>query len=126
MTGLERNADVVKLASYAPLLANEDYVQWRPDMIWFNNHASWGSASYEMQKLFMTNVGDHVVPSTASAHTVHAGADHRRDRTVHLGHRRHLRRRERHHRRRSRRCSRRLLRHRRAVDEVPAAARGTS
>ncbi len=44
MTGLERNADVVKLASYAPLLANEDYVQWRPDMIWFNNHASWGSA----------------------------------------------------------------------------------
>ncbi|MCG8926339.1 alpha-L-arabinofuranosidase C-terminal domain-containing protein [Lentzea sp. CC55] len=67
MTGLERNADVVKLASYAPLLANEDYVQWRPDMIWFNNHASWGSASYEMQKLFMTNVGDHVVPSTASA-----------------------------------------------------------
>jgi alpha-L-arabinofuranosidase len=67
MTGLERNADVVKLASYAPLLANEDYVQWRPDMIWFNNHASWGSASYEVQKLFMTNVGDHVVPSTASA-----------------------------------------------------------
>ncbi|HUQ55233.1 alpha-L-arabinofuranosidase C-terminal domain-containing protein [Lentzea sp.] len=67
MTGLERNADVVKLASYAPLLSNEDYVQWRPDMIWFNNHASWGSASYEVQKLFMNNVGDHVVPSTASA-----------------------------------------------------------
>ncbi|WP_112267089.1 alpha-L-arabinofuranosidase C-terminal domain-containing protein [Lentzea terrae] len=67
MTGLERNADVVKLASYAPLLSNEDYVQWRPDMIWFNNHASWGSASYETQKLFMNNVGDEVVPSTASA-----------------------------------------------------------
>ncbi|MEU1042094.1 alpha-L-arabinofuranosidase C-terminal domain-containing protein [Streptomyces sp. NPDC005551] len=66
MTGLERNADVVKLASYAPLLANEDYVQWRPDMIWFNNHASWGSADYEVQKLFMRNVGDRVVPSTAS------------------------------------------------------------
>ncbi|MGP3973592.1 alpha-L-arabinofuranosidase C-terminal domain-containing protein [Streptomyces sp. 8N114] len=66
MTGLERNADVVKLASYAPLLANEDYVQWKPDMIWFNNHASWGSASYETQKLFMNNVGDRVVPSTAS------------------------------------------------------------
>ncbi|MBE1491578.1 alpha-L-arabinofuranosidase C-terminal domain-containing protein [Plantactinospora soyae] len=66
MTGLERNADIVKLASYAPLLANEDYVQWRPDMIWFNNHASWGSASYEVQKLFMTNVGDEVVPSRAS------------------------------------------------------------
>ncbi|WP_435226933.1 alpha-L-arabinofuranosidase C-terminal domain-containing protein [Streptomyces sp. Tue6028] len=66
MTGLERNADVVKLASYAPLLANEDYVQWRPDMIWFNNHASWGSADYEVQKLFMNNVGDRVVPSTAT------------------------------------------------------------
>ncbi|MGV9452674.1 alpha-L-arabinofuranosidase C-terminal domain-containing protein [Streptomyces sp. NPDC003635] len=66
MTGLERNADVVKLASYAPLLANEDYVQWRPDMIWFNNHASWNSANYEVQKLFMNNVGDRVVPSTAT------------------------------------------------------------
>ncbi|MEU2371938.1 alpha-L-arabinofuranosidase C-terminal domain-containing protein [Streptomyces pseudogriseolus] len=66
MTGLERNADVVKLASYAPLLANEDYVQWSPDMIWFNNHASWGSVNYEVQKLFMTNVGDRVVPSEAS------------------------------------------------------------
>ncbi|MBC2866749.1 carbohydrate binding domain-containing protein [Streptomyces mexicanus] len=66
MTGLERNADVVKLASYAPLFANEDYVQWRPDMVWFNNHASWGSANYEVQKLFMTNVGDRVVPSTAT------------------------------------------------------------
>ncbi|MFD5804551.1 alpha-L-arabinofuranosidase C-terminal domain-containing protein [Streptomyces sp. NPDC127020] len=67
MTGLERNADVVKLASYAPLLANEDYVQWSPDMIWFNNHASWGSANYEVQKLFMNNTGDRVVPSTATA-----------------------------------------------------------
>lgn len=66
MTGLERNADIVKLASYAPLLANEDYVQWQPDMIWFNNRASWGSANYETQKLFMTNVGDRVVPSTAT------------------------------------------------------------
>ncbi|AKN73355.1 alpha-N-arabinofuranosidase [Streptomyces sp. PBH53] len=66
MTGLERNADVVKLASYAPLFANEDYVQWSPDLVWFNNHASWNSANYEVQKLFMTNVGDRVVPSTAT------------------------------------------------------------
>ncbi|MEV8555876.1 alpha-L-arabinofuranosidase C-terminal domain-containing protein [Streptomyces sp. NPDC051917] len=66
MTGLERNADVVELASYAPLFANEDYVQWRPDLVWFNNHASWGSANYEVQKLFMNNVGDRVVPSTAT------------------------------------------------------------
>ncbi|MFC7303768.1 alpha-L-arabinofuranosidase C-terminal domain-containing protein [Streptomyces monticola] len=66
MTGLERNADVVKLASYAPLLANKDYVQWKPDMIWFDNARSWGSASYETQKLFMRNTGDQVVPSKAS------------------------------------------------------------
>ncbi|MBT2439172.1 carbohydrate binding domain-containing protein [Streptomyces sp. ISL-36] len=66
MTGLERNADVVKLASYAPLLASTHSSQWRPDMIWFDNQKSWGSTSYETQKLFMTNVGDHVVPSEAS------------------------------------------------------------
>ncbi|MFF3331988.1 alpha-L-arabinofuranosidase C-terminal domain-containing protein [Streptomyces sp. NPDC002888] len=66
MTGLERNADVVKLASYAPLFANEDYVQWRPDLVWFNNHASWNSANYEVQKLFMNNTGSRVVPSTAT------------------------------------------------------------
>ncbi|WP_327003864.1 carbohydrate binding domain-containing protein [Dactylosporangium sp. NBC_01737] len=63
MTGLERNADVVKMASYAPLLANIDHVQWRPDMIWFDNDESWGTTSYQMQKLFMNNVGDRVVPS---------------------------------------------------------------
>ncbi|POX36577.1 alpha-N-arabinofuranosidase [Streptomyces sp. Ru73] len=66
MTGLERNADVVKLASYAPLLARTDSVQWRPDMIWFDGQKSWGSANYEVQKLFMNNTGDRVVPSTAS------------------------------------------------------------
>jgi alpha-L-arabinofuranosidase len=67
MTGLERNADVVTMASYAPLLANIDHVQWRPDMIWFDNDESWGSTSYEVQKLFMNNVGDRVVPSRQTA-----------------------------------------------------------
>ncbi|MFE6646264.1 alpha-L-arabinofuranosidase C-terminal domain-containing protein [Nocardioides sp. NPDC057772] len=70
MTGLERNADVVRLASYAPLLANVDQVQWRPDMIWFDNDQSWGSASYQVQKLFMNNVGDRVVPSEASGKVI--------------------------------------------------------
>ncbi|MEV7090757.1 alpha-L-arabinofuranosidase C-terminal domain-containing protein [Streptomyces sp. NPDC093085] len=73
MTGLERNADIVQLASYAPLLARTDAVQWRPDMIWFDATRSWGSASYEAQKLFMTNTGDHVVPSTASATPAQSG-----------------------------------------------------
>ncbi|GID31499.1 alpha-L-arabinofuranosidase C-terminal domain-containing protein [Paractinoplanes brasiliensis] len=66
MTGLERNADVVKMASYAPLFANIDNVQWRPDLIWLDNDESWGSTSYQVQKLFMNNVGDRVVPSTVT------------------------------------------------------------
>ncbi|GIF24065.1 alpha-L-arabinofuranosidase [Actinoplanes tereljensis] len=70
MTGLERNADVVKMASYAPLYANIDNVQWRPDLIWFDNDESWGTTSYQMQKLFMTNVGDRVVPSTTTGAVV--------------------------------------------------------
>jgi alpha-L-arabinofuranosidase len=72
MTGLERNADVVKMASYAPLLSNVDDVQWKPDMIWFDNAASWGSTSYEVQKLFMNNVGDEVVPSSATGSVAQA------------------------------------------------------
>jgi len=63
MTGLERNADVVRMASYAPLFANIDNVQWRPDLIWYDNDESWGTTSYHVQKLFMNNVGDRVVPS---------------------------------------------------------------
>ncbi|WP_150955352.1 alpha-L-arabinofuranosidase C-terminal domain-containing protein [Microbacterium testaceum] len=66
MTGLERNADVVKMASYAPLLADTSNVQWRPDLIWFDRDQVWGSANYEVQKLFMRNVGDRVVPTTAA------------------------------------------------------------
>ncbi|MFC8598023.1 alpha-L-arabinofuranosidase C-terminal domain-containing protein [Isoptericola sp. NPDC057191] len=63
MTGLERNADVVELASYAPMFANEDYVQWSPDMMWFDNDESWGSVNYQTQKMFMSSTGDQVVPS---------------------------------------------------------------
>ncbi|GAA1713834.1 hypothetical protein GCM10009809_07570 [Isoptericola hypogeus] len=66
MTGLERNSDLVELASYAPMFANEDYVQWSPDMMWFDNDEVWGSVNYWNQQLFMNNVGDQVVPSTHS------------------------------------------------------------
>ncbi|WP_024286853.1 alpha-L-arabinofuranosidase C-terminal domain-containing protein [Cellulomonas sp. KRMCY2] len=65
MTGLERNSDLVELASYAPLLANEDYLQWSPDALWFDNDEVWGSPSYYVQKLFSTQRGQQVVPSTA-------------------------------------------------------------
>lgn len=69
MTGIERNSDVVNLASYAPLLANEDAVQWDPDAIWFNNHQAYGSANYYVQTLFSQNRGDVVLPSTLKAPT---------------------------------------------------------
>ncbi|KRA38823.1 MULTISPECIES: alpha-L-arabinofuranosidase C-terminal domain-containing protein [unclassified Nocardioides] len=64
MTGLQRNGDVVQLASYAPLLAHENHVQWSPDAIWFDNDESWESADWQVQKMFGNNVGDQVVPST--------------------------------------------------------------
>ena len=57
MTGLERNADVVHLTSYAPLMAHVDAFQWAPDMIWFNNLDSYGTANYYVQKLFSNNKG---------------------------------------------------------------------
>ncbi|TMR88932.1 alpha-L-arabinofuranosidase C-terminal domain-containing protein [Nonomuraea basaltis] len=64
MTGLERNADVVELTSYAPLLSNVDYVDWAPDLIWFDNDQAYGSPSYHVQRLFSTNVGDRILPSS--------------------------------------------------------------
>ncbi|WP_169514123.1 alpha-L-arabinofuranosidase C-terminal domain-containing protein [Jonesia quinghaiensis] len=66
MIALERNSDIVKLASYAPLFANEDHVQWSPDAIWFNNHQSWVTPNYWVQKMFADNHGDAIVPSTQS------------------------------------------------------------
>ncbi len=67
MTGLERNADVVGMASYAPLFANVDAWQWTPDMIWFDNLNSYGSPSYYVQKLYALNKGTKVLPVTMPA-----------------------------------------------------------
>ena len=63
MTGLERNAAVVNLASYAPLFAHIDGWQWTPDLIWVNNLESYGTPDYYVQKLFSTNKGTNVVPA---------------------------------------------------------------
>jgi alpha-N-arabinofuranosidase len=64
MTGLERNAEVVNLTSYAPLMAHEDAWQWTPDMIWFNNLEAYGSANYYVQKMFSTNKGTDLLAIT--------------------------------------------------------------
>lgn len=64
MTGLERNADVVHMATYAPLFAHVEGWQWRPDMIWYDNNNSVRTASYYVQQLFSENKGTNVVPLT--------------------------------------------------------------
>lgn len=64
MTGLERNADVVRMASYAPLLAHIDAWQWTPDAIWFDNLRSYGTPNYYVQKVFANNVGTRILPVT--------------------------------------------------------------
>ncbi|MCH5690590.1 hypothetical protein LWM68_44010 [Niabella sp. W65] len=62
LTGLERNAEVVQMASYAPLFAHYDGWQWAPDLIWVNNLQIVGSPSYYVQKLYSLNKGTTVIP----------------------------------------------------------------
>lgn len=61
MTGLERNAEVVYLTSYAPLMAHADGWQWTPDLLWFNNLESYGTPNYYVQKMFATNSGTDLI-----------------------------------------------------------------
>ena len=61
MTGLERNADVVHMASYAPLFAHVDAWQWTPNLIWCDNLRVYGTPNYYVQQLFSRNRGDVVL-----------------------------------------------------------------
>ena len=61
MTGLENNAHAIGLVCYAPLLCNVDYINWQPDMIWFDNHRVYGSANYYVQKMFMNCTGNNLL-----------------------------------------------------------------
>lgn len=63
MTGLERNSDVVVMASYAPLMARDGMQQWTPDMIWFNAREVLLTPNYHVQAMFAATVGDQVVES---------------------------------------------------------------
>ena len=74
MTGLERNAGVVNMASYAPLFAHVDGWQWTPDLIWVNNLHAYGTADYYVQQLYSKNKGSQVVPITLKNDVV-AGQD---------------------------------------------------
>lgn len=64
MTGLERNADIVHMATYAPLFAHYEGWQWRPDLIWYDNLQTVRSSSYYVQKLYATYKGSHVLSLT--------------------------------------------------------------
>ena len=62
LTALERNGDVVRMASYAPLLAKEGHVHWNPDLIYFNNREVQPTVGYFVQQLYGRNAGDFYLP----------------------------------------------------------------
>ena len=66
MTDLERNADLVEMATYAPLFAHIDGWQWRPDMIWYDNLRMFKSVSYYVQQMYAMNKGTNVLSLTAA------------------------------------------------------------
>ncbi len=75
MTGLERNADVVEMATYAPLFAHVEGWQWRPDAIWYDNLRSFNSSSYYVQQLYSLNKGTNVVQLTMRGKPVAGNPD---------------------------------------------------
>ena len=70
MTGIERNADIVHMATYAPLFAHVEGWQWRPDAIWFDNLRLFKSVSYYVQQMFAQNKGTNVLPLTMAGKPV--------------------------------------------------------
>ena len=61
MTGFERNADIVHMATYAPLFAHVEGWQWRPDLIWMDNLTTVRTPNYYVQQLYGQNSGTHVL-----------------------------------------------------------------
>lgn len=70
MTGLERNADVVHMATYAPLFAHVEGWQWRPDLIWYDNLNSFRTASWHVQELYGEFKGENVLGTTMNGANV--------------------------------------------------------
>ncbi len=75
LTNVERNADVVVMSSYAPLLAKEGHTNWNPDLIYFNNTEVKPTANYYVQRAFGQNAGDEYVFSTHTVDYTAAGKD---------------------------------------------------
>jgi len=74
MTGLERNADIVHMCTYAPLFAHVDAWQWNPDMIWFDNLRMMKTPNYYVQQLYAYNAGTNVMTLTRDKKAI-AGQD---------------------------------------------------
>ena len=74
MTGLERNADIVHMATYAPLFAHVEGWQWRPDLIWYDNLRSFRTVSWHVQQLFSQYRGKSTLTLTMDGKNV-TGAD---------------------------------------------------
>jgi alpha-L-arabinofuranosidase len=79
LTSLERNSDVVHLASYAPLLCKQGHVSWQPDLIYFDNARITASANYYVQQLFSVNSGDTYLPIQGATNAAQFAASAVRD-----------------------------------------------
>ena len=66
MTGIERNGDIVEIASYAPLFARDGFVQWQPDAIWFDNSQVYGTPNYYVQQMFMNHKSDYTIKTNVT------------------------------------------------------------
>ncbi len=75
MTGLERNADIVHMATYAPLFAHVEGWQWRPDLIWFDNLRCMRTVSWHVQHLYGKYRGENVLPLTMGGKPVAGNPD---------------------------------------------------
>jgi len=67
LSSVERNSEIMPMASYAPLLANVHSINWRPDLIYFDGSSSYGTPSYYVQKMFADSRLDSVVPVQVNA-----------------------------------------------------------
>ena len=70
MTGIERNADMVEMATYAPLFAHVEGWQWRPDLIWYDNLRSFRTVSWHVQQLYGKYRGSNCLSLTMNGANV--------------------------------------------------------
>jgi alpha-L-arabinofuranosidase len=75
MTGLERNADVIAMASYAPLFGHVDGWQWKPNLIWVDNLKVMPTPNYQVQKIYANNTGNSIIPILNNDKSAISGKD---------------------------------------------------